>query len=82
VPVGAKSPPPSAMVSLISRLASRGLLTKQDAEDLTAMAEADAADARVEAAEARLAAARAEAAATRTRAAPCKGKCGTGTRKI
>jgi hypothetical protein len=66
---GAKAPTPSAMVSLINRLTARGLLTKQDAEDLTSMAEADAADARVEAAEARLAAAKAEAAAARARAA-------------
>jgi len=63
----AKTSSPSAMVSLINRLASRGLLTKQDEADLVGMAEADAADARVEAAEARLAAARAEAAAARAR---------------
>jgi putative porin len=68
-PSAAKPSTPSAMVSLINRLAARGLLTKQDAEDLTSMAEADAADARVEAAEARLAAAKAEAAAARARAA-------------
>lgn len=68
-PAGAKASAPSAMVSLINRLAARGLLTKQDAEDLNTMAEADAADARVEAAEARLAIAKAEAAAARARAA-------------
>ena len=64
---GAKTSSPSAMVSLINRLASRGLLTKQDEVDLVAMAEADAADAKVETAEARLAAAKAEAAAARAR---------------
>src|SRR5208283_4045824 len=68
-PAGAKAPTPSAMVSLIDRLASKGVLTKQDAENLVSMAEADAADAKVEAAEARLAAAKAEAAAARARAA-------------
>lgn len=64
---GAKTSSPSAMVSLINRLASRGLLTKQDEAELVSMAEADAADAKVEAAEARLAAAKAEAAAARAR---------------
>ncbi len=68
-PASAKTSTPSAMVSLVNRLAARGLLTKQDVEDLTSMAEADAADARVEAAEARLAAAKAEAAVARARAA-------------
>lgn len=68
-PAGGKAPVPSALVTLINRLAARGVLTKQDAEDLGSMAEADAADARVEAAEARLAAAKAEAAAARARAA-------------
>lgn len=65
---GAKGAAPSAMVTLINRLAAKGVLTSQDREDLTSMAEADAADARVEAAEARLAAAKAEAAAARARA--------------
>ncbi len=68
-PAAGKAPTPTALVSLINRLAARGMLSKQDAEDLNNMAEADAADARVEAAEARLAAAKAEAAAARARAA-------------
>jgi hypothetical protein len=68
-PAAGKAPTPTALVSLINRLAAKGMLSKQDAEDLNSMAEADAADARVEAAEARLAAAKAEAAAARARAA-------------
>ena len=64
---GARTPSPSAMVSLINRLAARGVLTKQDQSDLVGLADADAADARVEAAEIRLAAAKAEAAAARAR---------------
>jgi hypothetical protein len=67
-PAAAKPATPSAMVNLINRLAQRGVLTKEDAADLAAQAEADAADARVQAAEAQLAAARAEAAAARARA--------------
>jgi hypothetical protein len=67
-PAAAKPATPSAMVNLINRLAQRGVLTKEDAADLAAQAEADAADARVQAAEAQLAAARAEATAARARA--------------
>jgi hypothetical protein len=67
-PAQAKPATPSAMVSLIKRLAERGVLSNQDAADLISQAEADAADARVQAAESALAAARAEAAAARARA--------------
>src|SRR5580658_8458858 len=69
-PAGAApAPAPSAMDQLISRLAQRGALTQQDATELTAQADADAADQRVREAEAALAAARAEAAEARARAA-------------
>src|SRR5579871_4710741 len=67
-PAQAKSGTPSAMVSLIKRLAERGVLSNQDAADLVSQAEADEADSRVQAAESVLAAAKAEAAAARARA--------------
>jgi hypothetical protein len=65
----APAPEQNAMILLINRLVERGGLTKQDAAELTARANADAADARVEAAESLLAAAKADAAVARAQAA-------------
>ncbi len=65
----APAPEKSTMVSLIERLASRGALSKDDAVELVAQANADSADARVQAAEAVLAAAKAEAALAKAQAA-------------
>ncbi len=61
--------PKNAMTSLIDRLVERGSLTKDDAVELRAQAEADAADSRVQAAEVLLAAAKADAAVARAQAA-------------
>lgn len=56
---------PSVTTSLISRLATRGLLTKQDTAELNLLAEAEAAEARAQ--EAMLQAALAQAAAAQAR---------------
>jgi hypothetical protein len=57
------------MALLIERLSARGVLTKDDAAELLAQANADSADARVQAAEAVLAAAKADAALAKAQAA-------------
>ena len=67
VPVPAQQQ--SAIMMLINKLAERGTITKQDAAELAAQANADAADARVQVAEAQLAAAKADAALARAQAA-------------
>jgi hypothetical protein len=59
----------SPTVSLINRLVEKGALSKQDAAQLIAQANADAAEAQVQIAEAQLAAAKAQAAVARARAA-------------
>jgi len=58
----------NATVSLINRLAKRGILTKQDSAELLMMAEADAAEARAQAALTQAAIAMAAAAQARARA--------------
>jgi hypothetical protein len=67
--VSASAPQPSATVRLINRMLASGAISKQDAAQLIAQANADAADAQVQVAEAQLAAAKAQAAVARARAA-------------
>jgi len=67
-----------AMVDLINRLVARGSLSKQDAAELIAQAEADSADSRVQAAEVLLATAKADAAAARAQAALSQAQAAVG----
>ncbi len=64
----ASSASSSALVSLINRLVDRGVLSKQDSDDLLLLAEADAAEAKAQAALAQAALAQAAASEARARA--------------